>query len=432
MKLHRTVIAAALAAVILTPCLAFSAGYGIFEQGASALGMAGAGTASVHDASAVFFNPAAIVRLKGQQLYFGGTWLATSTSFAGIDPAPGFGVTESMNAGNFFPPTIYWTRSFSPKLAYGAGVNAPFGLGVDWKNPMEFTGRERVTKANVQSINANLSLSYALNDKLSLGAGFDALFAAVELHNIKEQVVFGGGGAKLDVANVTLKSSYKSGLTWNAAGLWTPSPQWRFGLNYRARVHVEVDNGKATFAQIITGDRIVDSVYAANLHPSLDATSELRFPSLISIGAAWNPTPDWTWEVDANQTRWSFFEKLEVVFPSQLAPDLTIIEDYKDSWRVNIGAEHRLPKYTYRFGYYYDQAAAPSASVTPLLPDANRHGVTVGLGLKLGKAKAWTLDWYNLALFVENRSTEGQNRDGFDGTYKSYVNATGVNLGYHW
>jgi long-chain fatty acid transport protein len=114
------------------------------------------------------------------------------------------------------------------------------------------------------------------------------------------------------------------------------------------------------------------------------------------------------------------------------ANNQVITEDYKDSWRVNIGAEHRLPRVTYRFGYYFDQAAAPTESVTPLLPDANRHGATFGLGFKLGKTKAWTLDMYNMALFVESRSTEGKNRDSYNGTYKSYVNAAGVNLGYHW
>ena len=51
MKLHRTALAAAVAAAILTPCLALGAGYAIYEQGAAVLGMPGAGTASLHAAS---------------------------------------------------------------------------------------------------------------------------------------------------------------------------------------------------------------------------------------------------------------------------------------------------------------------------------------------------------------------------------------------
>ena len=84
-----------------------------------------------------------------------------------------------MEPGHFFPPTAYWTNHIgkSDKLAYGVGVNAPFGLGVQWKDPETFSGRERVTKASLQTLNANLSLAYALSPRWSIAAGANALFA---------------------------------------------------------------------------------------------------------------------------------------------------------------------------------------------------------------------------------------------------------------
>ena len=340
-----------------------------------------------------------------------------------------------MNNGNFFPPTVYWTDHFAGRWknwAFGAGVNAPFGLGVDWKSPDQFTGRERVTKADVRTINGNLTLAYAPTDQFSLGLGYDALFAGVELHSVEEEKVPGGGGAKLNVAHAELKSGYKPGYTWNAGVLWSPQPDWKFAVNYRAKSHVAIDDGEATFSQILTGSAAFDAVVAAGLPKSQNASAVLKFPAILTLGAAWNTSPDWTWEVDAMRTEWSAFDNLQIAFSRDGSFNQTIVENYTDSWRVNAGAEHRTAKYTYRFGYYFDQAAAPSESVTPLLPDANRHGATVGLGCKLGKSKAWTLDLYEMALFVEDRSTDGKNRDGFNGTYKSYVNAAGVNLGYHW
>ena len=39
---------------------------------------------------------------------------------------------------------------------------------------------------------------------------------------------------------------------------------------------------------------------------------------------------------------------------------------------------------------------------------------------------------FNLFLFVENRSTEGKERDGYNGTYKTYVNSLGAAVTYHW
>ena len=432
MRLHRLALAAACAAALFMPVLAHAAGYGIYEQGASALGMAGAVTASIHDPAAEFYNPAVLPALEGRSLYVGGTWLSTRVSFAGVDPSPGYGITESMKNGNFFPPAVYWTNHLNKTWAYGVGVNAPFGLGVEWQNPSTFTGRTRVTKAMLSSINANLSLAWQMSQGFSVAAGFDALYAAVELNNTITKVIPGGGGATANVASARLKSGMTPGYGFNTAFSWKPNDAWKFGAYYRSKIDVKVDNGKATFTQIGTGDASFDALVAAGLPKNQGATTTLRFPAMWSAGAAWNPEPNWTWEADFGWTQWSTFDKLALKFAATPSLNTDIVEEYKDCFRVSVGAEHRLPKYTYRFGYYFDEAAAPTQSVTPLLPDANRHGATFGMGWNLGAKKRWTLDAYELALFVEDRSTEGTNRDHFDGTYKSFINAAGAGLAYHW
>jgi long-chain fatty acid transport protein len=434
MKLHPTALAAAFAASILTPCLAFGAGYGIYEQGAAVLGMAGAATASVNDASANYYNPAALTTLHGTQLYVGGTWLTTHTSFAGTAPWPGYGITEEMNTGNFFPPTFYLSHQFGTKWAAGVGVNAPFGLGVDWKKPDSFTDRAYVTKADLRSINANVNLAYQVTPELSIAAGYDAIFAGVELNRISSSptsVIPGGGGAPIQ-SRVHLKGGYTSAYTENFAALWSPEKDWKFGLNYRGKASVKIDNGTADFALVPTGSAIVDAAATPKLPPSQAVSTTLTFPSLLSVAAAWNPVPEWTWELDVNRTGWSAFKELALAFNKSPELNTSVTEDYKDSYRLSVGAEHRLKCCTYRFGYYFDQAAAPTQSVTTLLPDANRHGATLGLSWVRGASKQWTIDLYNMALFVEDRSTEKQNSHGFDGTYKSYVNACGASLAYRW
>jgi long-chain fatty acid transport protein len=433
MKPNRTALAAALAVAIFVPGLARAAGYGIYEQGAAALGMAGAYTASVHDASAAFYNPAALVRLDGRQFYVGGTWLNTHNSFAGVDPYPGYSVSEEMETGNFFPPQVYWANHFASRWAYSVGLSAPFGLGVSWQNPTTFTGRDRVTKASLQGLSPGFNLAWAATDRLSFGAGWSGILAGVELNNIEQEVVPGGGGAKVNVADVKLKASMKLGNGFNLATLWVPNDQWKFGVNYRSQVDVDITKGKATFKQILTGDPVFDAAVAAGL-PATQSNvhTTLHFPAMWSVGAAWHPVPAWTWEADFNWTKWSAFDSLALVFPSSTDLNTTLPEDYKDQFRISVGAEHQLAKFAYRFGYYYDEAAAPTESVTPLLPDANRHGATFGYSRKLGPAKQWVLDWYYLAIFFEDRSTEGSERDGYNGTYKAFVNATGLSLAYHW
>ncbi len=429
MRLTRSAQAAVLSTVLLVPCAAHGAGYSIYEQGARALGMAGASTASVDDGSALFYNPAALTRLKGKQLFLGGTWLTTVNSFAGVDPFPGVGTVEAMERGNFFPPQLYWTSPLGAgeKLAYGVGVNAPFGLGVEWKDPENFTGRDRVTKAVLQTLNANFSLAYAIHPRWSVAAGFNALFAKVELHSIKTFVT--DGGRPVNVAKAKLSSDFKPGYAFNGGILLTPCDQWRIGLNYRSRTEVDISDGKAEFTQILSGDPVFDGTIAAGLPRDQAVATKLKFPAMWSLGAAWNPTPSWTCEVDGNWHKWSAFDNLPLTFKADPSLDQTVQEDYQDQFQVRLGAEHRLQHYTYRFGYYFDQAAAPTESVTPLLPDANRHGATLGLGWQLGK---WKVDVYNLFLFVEKRSTDGIERDDFNGVYKAHVNALGASFAYQW
>lgn len=426
MNTNRWVRVLALAA-LLAPATAFAAGYSIYEQGAAALGMAGAYAASAHDATAQFYNPAALTRLEGKQLSLGGTWLTTRTSFAGVDPAPGYGVSEEMKTGSFFPPTAYWSNHLGPNWAYGVGVNAPFGLGVEWKNPEEFTGRERVTKALLQSVVGSFDLAWALNDKLSIAAGPNALFAKVELHNIATFIT--SGGQPVNVSRATLESDFKPGYGWNMGLLADPWTNWKLALTYKSKIEVDIDDGRATFEQIPTGDPSLDAAVAAGLPAAQPVTTKLVFPAMFTTALAWQPMPEWTYEIDGVWTGWSSFRDLTLKFPDDPALDQVIREDYGDQWAVRVGAEHRLANYTYRLGYYYDQAAAPPESLTPLLPDANRHGATIGLGLNRGK---WTIDAYNLFLFVEKRSTEGRERDNYNGVYKSYVNALGATLAYHW
>jgi hypothetical protein len=46
--------------------------------------------------------------------------------------------------------------------------------------------------------------------------------------------------------------------------------------------------------------------------------------------------------------------------------------------------------------------------------------------MKVGKSTV--LEFSNLALFFHNRNTNGQQKDNFNGTYKTFANLTVLNL----
>ena len=431
MTMRKVVAVAAALGLAGMPATGRGAGYSIYEQGAQAMGMGGAGVASAGDAGAVFYNPAALTRLEGSQLVLGGSLLSPVTSFAGVAPYPGYGVTEEMEHQSFVIPNIYLAHRYASGWASGIGLGAPYGLGVKWKNPLSFTGRYIVTRADLNALNATATAAYAFGPRLSAGVGVDATFAKVKLQRRQQAVAPGGGGGVVDVADVQLSSNYDAGWGWNAALLFAPTPQWKVAATYRSRIVVDA-KGRVDIHQIPSGDAAFDAAVAAGLPPNQDANSVLRFPATYTGAVAWTPVGAWTIEANFVFFEWSAFRDLPIDFQQTPSFSETIREDYRDARQIRVGAEHRLPRFTYRFGYYYDQAAAPDPSVSPILPDAPRHGATLGFGCPFGPDHRATIDVYDLALFVKKRSTNGVERDGYDGEYKSFVNAFGAALGYRW
>ncbi len=430
----RTIAAIALIAAF-APSLARASAYQIYEQGAAVLGRAGAGTASVDDPSALFFDPAAITRLKGQQFMLGGNLISPVVSFAGTPAYPGYGVTEEWKRQSFPIPNVYYTYNSGKKWAGGLGVCAPYGLGMEWKDPEQFTGRTIITKGDLRSINANATFAWAFDPRWSVAVGINEIWADVSLHSIETAPVPGGSGGTANVANVELSTDYTPTTTWNAAILAVPNERWRFALSYRSFAVVKIDNGRANFDQILysSGNPAVDGPFnaavAAGLPPDQKATTTLNLPAIWSAGVAYSPRPEWTMEADFNVIEWSIFKDIPIHFETTPSADKTMIENYHDTFQIRLGAEHRLPKWTYRFGYYFDQGAAPPESVTPLLPESDRHAGALGVGFPVGRL--W-LDAYELAIFPVRAKTEGKERDGFDGEYKTLVNAFGLALTARW
>jgi long-chain fatty acid transport protein len=430
MRTPRTLLALAALAALLLPTRTHAAGYSIYEQGAAALGMGGAVTASVNDASAVFFNPAAMTRLEGTRIYVGASALQPVTKFTGQAPYPTAAGSADMVRQTFYPPTVYVSHSWKRGYAVGAGFNAPFGLGVEW-DPATFMGRYLVTKADLKGVNASLCLAYAPNAKWSFAAGGDVMWAKVGLKNqiLSDLDRLVPGLGKKYTGEVDLNSDYTPAPGWNAAVLFTPAPAWKVGAYYRSKIVVKVNDGTADFTQIPTGIPPVDAYVLAHLPPDQAVSTVLRFPAMWSLGAAWNPKPEWTVEADFNVHEWSVFSDLPIAFGTTTAMSTRRVEDYTDAWQARTGAEYRRGCLAYRAGYYFDKSPAPEHAVTPLLPDANRNGVTLGLGWSLGTDKRWTVDIYELAIFATPRVGVAPPAPGFTGEYKTYVNSVGLGLG---
>jgi long-chain fatty acid transport protein len=418
--------ALAAAALLAASGTADAAGFAIFEQGARGMGFAGAFTAQANDPSAIFHNPAGIAFLKGKQIYVGGTGVRPTTDFVGADPFPGATTTESGNVGVLPVPAFYYSQPFTDRLAFGLGVHTPFGLKTAWADPNSFTGRFISQEASLSGVSINPTVAYKLADRLSIGAGLDVRLSKISLQR-RVPVVNPFTQRVVDAAQVDLDSDMATGLGFNLGLLGKLNEEWSVGVAYRHKVTVDY-GGDGVFRQVPTGNAALDARAAALLPAgAVPVQTAITFPSFGSVGLAYRPSEAWAFEADANWYQWSSFDSLTLDFARDEL-DSVIEEEYEDALQFRVGAERRLSDAWYvRGGYFFDQSPSPAASVSPLLPDADRHGFSLG-GSWVGRTlRVDAATWY---VTSPDRSTEGVNRDRYDGTYSSRALTFGLSLGY--
>src|SRR5882757_2808061 len=148
-----------------------SAGLLLYETGAPDLGTASAGRAAMAaDASTAAANPAGMTLLDRSQLLGASGAMLPSTNFdiAPQTTTPGGG---GGNAGVFLPiGGFFYVHKLTERLRLGVAVDSDFGAAFNYGK--QWTGRYYVTQESLITAKVNPSIAYAVNDWLSVGAGF--------------------------------------------------------------------------------------------------------------------------------------------------------------------------------------------------------------------------------------------------------------------
>lgn len=86
------------------------------------------------------------------------------------------------NAGEIVViPNLYLATDFMGPVRLGLGITVPFGLGLKYND--DWKGRYQAINSQLKTIDINPAISYAVNDKISLGFGLSAQYIDVELSN---------------------------------------------------------------------------------------------------------------------------------------------------------------------------------------------------------------------------------------------------------
>jgi long-chain fatty acid transport protein len=153
---------------------------------------------------------------------------------------------------------------------------------------------------------------------------------------------------------------------------------------------------------------------------------------MISFGITYYPIEELSIEFAAINTRWSTYRNFDLTLDTPVG-DVPVAQpkDWKDVWRLSLGAEYAInDNWTVRGSYSYDEAPENAKYVDYMIPAADRHLLGVGVGYTVNN---WTIDvayTYIIAESVDYDRAAGE-KGVLDGKSKNGVTQMGaITVGY--
>jgi len=437
---------------------AFSAGFALVDQGASGQGVAYAGAAAVgEDASTIYFNPAAMTRLSGQQIVVAGHIIVPKYDFTNNGSYTAAGPTDQITGANSgggqtaFVPNFYWAAALDNGLHFGLGVNVPFGLSTEYDGG--WVGRYHGLKAEITTINVNPSIAWKATDSVSLGFGLSYQYIDVDISNNLDSAVFCGAAQRVNPAATC--SSYTAGLGnaaqdsklgltgddstigWNVGVLFDLSDKSRLGLAYRSAIKHDLE-GTATYTLDSGTGSLAEAVAGTPFLSTTSLTAAAELPETFSVSFVHDYNANWSLLLDWTYTGWDSLGVIDIVQAGSIpGTDPSLELAFQNTNRLSIGGHYKPGNnWIFRAGFAYDEAPVRNDELrTVRVPDNDRRWLSLGCGYEA--SKSWSFDVAYSHLFISDTGINsnlglGTSNATLVGTYDASVDilSAGVNFNF--
>lgn len=397
---------------IMSPAILFAQGFQVNLQGQKQQGMGGAGVGINLDAASVFFNPGAVSLLKENSVSAGVSLTAESTAFRDGNSQQEYNTVSPVST----PFTAYgvWGPA-EGKFKFGMGIYTPFGSTI--KYPDDWSGRFSLTEMKLLSVFFQPTVSYKINDKLGIGAGFVYGYGNIDLSKDIPITYYNG-----DYASTNLKGT-ASGIGYNLGIQYKPIEKLSIGLSYRSQVNMKVTSGTATFT--------VPTSLATSF-PSGSFNASLPLPQVLSLGLGFQATDRLLIAFDVNYIGWSSYKSLAFDYEQNTSSlkDTESPRNYKNSYALRLGAQYKLSeKFMVRGGTNFEKSPIKDGYVTPEVPDADRLNFTCGVGYK--PTEKFVID-ASFSYINFMKRTDKNIETNMSGTYKTHILVPGISLTYNF
>ncbi len=416
-SIHITgLVGIALAGLTLGSSTSHAAGFSLIEQSVSGLGNAYAGAAaSAEDASTIFFNPAGMTLLDGQQVVAGLHLIKPSTKFTDDGSSTSGG--DGGDAGHLGAiPNLYYVADINNEMKFGLGINVPFGLATEYDK--DWQGRYQAIKSAVEAININPSLAFKINPQWSVGLGANIQYFKAELTNAIDFSAITGGALPAGTDGFADVSGSSWGFGYNLGVLFAPTEATRVGLAYRSQVKHSLD-GDADFT-LPAAAQGIPSLAAAFIDQGVSADIDL--PSTLSLSLFHQFTDAWAVLADFTRTGWSSYQEMKIEYDNGRTPSVEENE-WEDNNRYSVGVNFTPNQtWTYRAGVAYDETVVPSAELRAArIPGNDRTWLALGLGYQMSKSLAFDFGYAHLFVKDAEIDRRGATGDLLKGSYESSV-----------
>ena len=403
----------------------FASGFALNEQSISGMGTGFAGrSSSADDASTVFGNPAGMSRLKREQVTVGGAAIIAKSDIKGS------GTFGGSNDGDMVPvvgvPMGYYVKPIDDHWAFGFGVYVPFGLITDYEHG--FAGRYFGSKSEVQVVTLQPTISYAFNDKVSIGFGptinrIDGTLESAALNRATP----GSNDGKVKITGDDTAVGYNIGVMVQA------TDRTRVGLTYHSMVDYK-----------LKGDtKISGPGFGPFSGSKFDASLKIKTPESVDFSVTHELDDNWTLYAGSTWTRWSRLESIVVnnEGTGPLAPALGQIaeeQNWHDTWAHAIGAAYKVNKeWTLRAGFSVDQSPANNQNRSPRIPTGDRKVFSLGAGwnpsddMTIDVAYSYLME-EDVKIHQSTAITDPSFKGSYNAKYENSAHGLGASLTYRF
>lgn len=400
----------------------FAAGFALNEQSVSGMGTGFAGRSSAaDDASTVYGNPAGMSRLKRQQVTVGGAAVIAKTDISGPGSNLG-GETDGDMVPLVGVPMGYYVRPIDDHWSVGFGVYVPFGLVTDYGS--DDAARYWGKKSHVEVITFQPTVSYAFNDKVSIG--FGPTFNRIE-GELGSNLINPRSPGRND-GEVKIKGD-DTAVGYNVGLLVQATDRTRIGLTYHSMVDYKLE-----------GKTRVNSTAIGPLSGSkFDASLKIKTPESVDLSVTHELDDQWTLYAGSTWTRWSRLEDITVQndVPRPLLGSAfnTIKEDqnWHDTWAHAVGASYKVNKeWTLRTGFSVDQSPTNNHDRSPRIPTGDRKIFSMGAGWS--PTEDMTIDVAYSYLWEEDTKVNqvSATKGRYQAKYENSAHGLGASLTYRF